>query len=129
MDWSEVFGPDIWVFAVGDSSKFFVDPTRVVRAYLPEIFSNSQSLPAEDFLNSLAILVPVLDSGNYRSEVEASLDKRYWREILGNNLSMSLSLALHRLESLRTYTAFGKGRLPVPVYNLIGTGYRTWRGF
>jgi hypothetical protein len=123
MRWARYLG-----FAEGESSNFLVDPTRIISLYLPQIFSNTKSLPAGDFLSALSTLIPVLDSGKYRNEVEATLDKTHWRSTEGNSLSMSLSLALRRLELSGELQLLGKADAG-SSYSLTGAKYRLWKGF
>lgn len=115
-------------FAEGEGSNFLVDPTRIISLYLPQIFSKTKSLPAGDFLSALSTLIPVLDSGKYRNEVEATLDKTHWRSTEGNSLSMSLSLALRRLELSGELQLLGKADAG-SSYSLTGAKYRFWKGF
>ena len=84
-------------FATGFES-FQIDPTQAVKDYIPYIFGNNDQLTVHDFLDKLYSLLPVLDGGKYRLEIENILDAQHWQSPSEGHLSMSLSLALKRLE-------------------------------
>jgi len=50
-----------------------VDPTRVLRSVLPEIFEGTRDLTIEEFLRGAAQQVPLLDSGRYRQQIESKI--------------------------------------------------------
>lgn len=76
----------------------FIDPTRALREELPLIFSDAEILSASDFMLRIANVLPVLDGGRYRIEVESVLDHANWnRPAREDLLSTSLSRALWRL--------------------------------
>jgi hypothetical protein len=75
-----------------------IDPTVAVRESLPQVFPGGRTLIATSFLESLAHVLPVLDFGAYRQEVENALNPRNWRRPPKFFLSTSLSRALKRLE-------------------------------
>jgi hypothetical protein len=71
------------------------DPAKAIASALPVIFAQSNDLPVEQFLTSLAAIFPVFETGTIRQDFEAmrltpiaDADKR---------LSIATSLALQRL--------------------------------
>lgn len=115
-------------FASGDDRTFLIDPTVAIRGELQSIFENSTEIPAEAFLKELSNRLPVLDRGIYRKEVEAILDERKWRRPPEGHLSMSLSLALRRLQLDNTIALDSKADAGQSVA-LTGKGFRTWSRF
>jgi hypothetical protein len=115
-------------FATGDSGAFQIDPTVAVREELPSIFGSKKEIPAKDFLLALGSRLPVLDFGSYRKDVESKLDQAIWRKPSEGHLSMSLSLALKRLDLDKTIRLSGKADTG-SSYRLTGRNYRTWMGF
>ncbi|MBF0239224.1 MAG: hypothetical protein HQM12_16105 [SAR324 cluster bacterium] len=91
--WAQYLG-----FATGDSKTFFLDPTSAVREELSAVFGNNDELSAPDFVNKLHSILPVLDFGVYRKEIENVLRPETWVPPPLNHLSMSLSFAIKRLE-------------------------------
>ncbi|MCB1129530.1 MAG: hypothetical protein KDN05_00275 [Verrucomicrobiae bacterium] len=77
------------------------DPTEAIRDSLPAIFGKKKSFPAKDFIRHLAEVLPVLDDGEYRRQVEALLrsqdGQHAWKVLPEGQLSTSLSRALIRL--------------------------------
>lgn len=86
--------------------QYFVDPTRAIKAFLPQVFENSNSLFFDDFLNKLNQCLPVFDEGKYRELVEQQmiLDTTHWPAEKGVKLSASLSIAIERLTQERIIT-------------------------
>jgi hypothetical protein len=115
-------------FATGDGGNFQADPTEAIKAELPELFGLNTDLAAHDFLTGLATRLPVLDFGDYRCLVEATLKPAKWRRPDNGHLSMSLSLALRRLDLGRVIRLEGKADAGTS-YRLTGRNYRTWGGF
>lgn len=72
------------------------DPTRAVRAVLPDVIGQASELTAREFIDKLAAALPVLDSGRYRTFVEAN-----WRRPPAEQqrLSAPLSEAIERLRA------------------------------
>jgi hypothetical protein len=115
-------------FATGEESSFFMDPTIAVRAQLKMVFQVQESLTASEFVDRLSARVPVLDTGNYRIEVEQNLKLETWHPPSVGHLSTSLSFALRRLQkqgilSLESLADAGS-RLA-----LTGHFERTWQDF
>ena len=115
-------------FATGDSGSFQIDPTLAVRAELKSIFKSPSAIPAREFLDLLAIRLPILDFGVHRKEVEDSLNSARWRKPEPGHISMSLSLALRRLVLDNVIGLEGKADTG-SSYRLTGMNYRTWGGF
>lgn len=80
-----------------------IDPTSALRHALPIIFGKRTTLAADEFLASVAEVVPVLDQGVYRVLVENKLREHEsadgWLPPPPDQLSTSLSRALLRLTS------------------------------
>jgi hypothetical protein len=117
-------------FGNGDGSSFLFDPTEAVRDELPYIMGKGKTMAAEAFIEALGERLPVLDGGVYRKEVEANLRSDRWRGPEPGHLSMSLSMALRRLEldgtiKLDTLADAGAGA----VVKLSGRNHRTWASF
>lgn len=115
-------------FATGHGADFLFDPTEAVRGELANIFHGGESMPAEAFLEGLSERLPVLDGGVYRKEVEANLRPDTWRKPEQGHLSMSLSMALRRLELNGTIVLDRKADAG-HVVSLSGRNYRTWASF
>lgn len=115
-------------FATGDSGSFQVDPTLAIQEELPIIFAGRGELPAEDFIHALAEHLPVLDGGVMRQKLEEKLNVTTWRKPAEGHLSMSLSLALQRLDLSSTLRLTGSADAK-SSYRLTGRNYRTWKGF
>lgn len=115
-------------FGTGNGGDFLFDPTEAVRGELADIFQNGESMSAEAFLDELSARLPVLDGGVYRKEVEANLRPDTWRKPEQGHLSMSLSMALRRLELNGTIVLDRKADAG-HVVSLSGRNYRTWALF
>jgi len=90
--WGEYLG-----FFVTDY-RMWPDPTLAIKEELPNIYNDSTTMSAHDFLAKLSDILPVLDSGKYRIEVENNLEKSEWRKPSRKDLlSTSLSRAIWRL--------------------------------
>lgn len=78
------------------------DPTDAIRDALPTVFGKHKVLPAKDFIRQLGEVLPVLDGGDYRRQVEGFLlsrdDEYSWKALPEGHLSTSLSRALIRLQ-------------------------------
>ena len=80
---------------------YVVDPTRVIRSLLPKIFFDKAVLSIKEFLQRLSNMIPILDGGNYRIDIEKEMQRNGWQFTNSSNeLSESLSTALGRLEAL-----------------------------
>jgi hypothetical protein len=114
-------------FATGEND-FLFDPTEVVRAELPSMLGVGETMAAPVFLDALSARVPVLDGGLYRKEVEANLRTDTWHQPPVGHLSMSLSMALRRLELDGTLILETKADTG-SVVKLTGRHQRTWAAF
>mgnify|MGYP003585439662 CR=1 FL=1 len=115
-------------FATGEGSSFLIDPTKAIKEALPSVFSSKKELLAIEFLKSLNSILPVLDFGKYRMEVENILDQTTWRKPTENHLSMSLSFALRRLELSKLIRLQGRSDTG-SSFRLTGCDFKTWNGF
>jgi len=77
---------------------FVPDPAFAVRSSLGEVFLDGAELSQADFFARLATIVPIVDSGRYRTSVEDQIARR-WRDQLASEISPSLSAALLTLEA------------------------------
>jgi hypothetical protein len=77
------------------------DPTEAIRDALPAVFGKQKTLRAKDFIRQLGEILPVLDGGDYRLQVESVLlsqdGQNSWKALPEGHLSTSLSRALIRL--------------------------------
>jgi len=82
-----------------DKRKYFVDPTRAIKIFLPDIFKDKKHLYFSEFLSRLNACLPVFDEGEYRLLVEDKMirDVDDWSPDKGIRLSASLSIAIERL--------------------------------
>lgn len=83
---------------------FITDPTVAIRESLGAVFRGDRELPVSEFLQRLTDHLPVLDGGTYRLEIEASLEPDCWQGPRANEISTSLSRALHRLHLEKSIT-------------------------
>lgn len=111
-------------FATGDSRSFFMDPTIAVRSALDELRGEATTFDAKTFIAELANLLPVLDGGEYRKQVEQRLNSAAWRAPAAKHLSMSLSFALRRLDAEKSIALENMADAE-EAFSLTGMGYRT----
>jgi len=125
-------GMRVWArylgFGTGDDANFLLDPTEAVRSELPNVLTQGQSTPADVFIDELSIRLPVLDRGAYRREVESHLRTDTWRRPPEGHLSMSLSMALRRLELNGMLALEAKADAGTSL-GLTGRDYRSWTRF
>lgn len=122
-------GLKAWMLYLGfarDGMQWVVDPTEALRDALPEIFGSSRELPGPAFIERAASVLPVLDGGAYRTQVEASLKDRAWPRPRAGLLSSSLSRAIQRLDREGAITLSNRSDTE-GVVTLTGTNMRTWR--
>lgn len=75
-----------------------IDPTEAVTDALPEIFKKRSKITADQLVAELAQKIPVLDSGDYRTEVESKMiEHGGWHPQPGGCVSTSLSRSILRL--------------------------------
>ncbi|ADN77441.1 hypothetical protein Fbal_3242 [Ferrimonas balearica DSM 9799] len=79
---------------------YCIDPTSAIKEEIsahPSKFKPGEQLPIGNFVQQLATLLPVLDGGNYRKQVEQRIEGPSWSQPKETDLSTSLSRALLRL--------------------------------
>jgi hypothetical protein len=122
-------GLKAWMLYLGfarDGMQWVVDPTEALRDALPDIFGPSRELTGPAFVDRAAAVLPVLDGGAYRTQVEASLKERAWPRPRAGLLSSSLSRAIQRLDREGAISLANRSDTP-GVVTLTGTNMRTWR--
>lgn len=80
---------------------YIADPTRAILGVLVDIFQTQQILSINAFISRLSELLPVLDRGVYRQEVEEIMLDKGWEKNQDSYLSKSLSQALFRLSRMK----------------------------
>jgi len=103
-----------------------IDPTEALRDALPEIFNQDTSLPAPSFVSRAADILPVLDGGRYRTQLETVLNPAKWAPPAEGHISMSLSRAIQRLDREGLIATEQKSDSEGGI-TLQGSGNRTWR--
>lgn len=79
---------------------YWIDPTQALTEDLPLVFNNNSELTVADFVQRVGTVLPVLDDGDYRHQMETALDPAEWsRPAHEHLLSTSLSRALWRLRA------------------------------
>lgn len=121
--WSRYLG-----FTTGEGASFQIDPTIAIRDELMSVFGNDSELLALEFLGRLKNKLPVLDHGIYRTELENNLDRRSWRELPKNQISMSLSFALMRLQYSKELILIARSDTGESI-KLTGADYEEWGSF
>ena len=86
-----------WIGRFPTKNTFVIDPTTAVADSLADIFGTQKELAHEQFFRRLAEVLPVLDGGKYRLQVEAKINRENWKEPKPDEVSTSLSRALSRL--------------------------------
>lgn len=103
-----------------------VDPTVALRDALPDIFNKDTSLPASGFVERAAAILPVLDGGKYRSQMESVLNPASWSRPGDGQISTSLSRAIQRLDREGLIATEQKSDSEGGI-TLLGISGRTWR--
>lgn len=122
-------GLKAWMVYLGfarDGIQWVVDPTQAVREALLDIFGSNTELSGPEFVQRAASVLPVLDDGVYRTQVEALLDERVWPRPRAGLLSSSLSRAIQRLHREGAIDLANRSDTE-GVVTLTGTNMRTWR--
>ncbi|MFL4469009.1 protein DpdG [Tateyamaria armeniaca] len=122
-------GLKTWMLYLGfarDSMQWVIDPTEALRDTLPDIFGPSRELTGPAFVERAASVLPVLDGGTYRTQVEAVLKERAWPQPKDGSLSSSLSRAIQRLDREGAIKLANRSDTE-GVVTLTGTNMRTWR--
>ncbi len=81
------------------SGQFIIDPTSAIVKHVMTLLPKKTELPVREFVDKLAALVPVIDGGEYRREVEDKIRKEEWMSPGVCDISTSLSRSLLRLQS------------------------------
>ncbi len=122
-------GLKAWMLYLGfarDGMQWVIDPTQALREALTEIFTSSRELPAPGFVERAAVVLPVLDGGAYRMQVEAALKETAWPRLRAGLVSSSLSRAIQRLDREGFITLSNRSDTEGTV-TLIGSNGRAWR--
>ena len=122
-------GLKAWMLYLGfarDGMQWVVDPTVALREALPDIFESRRELTGPAFAERAASVLPVLDNGVYRTQVESSLKERTWPRLRAGLLSSSLSRAIQRLDREGSI-ALANHSDTEGVVTLTGINMRAWR--
>ncbi len=111
-------------FARGGSS-VIIDPTLALRESLDEVFGTEHTLAANLFVDRVAEVLPVLDGGSYRKQIEDLLKGSNWTRIPADTLSTSLSRAIRRLGHEGEIATEQRSDTEAGV-TLLGVGQRPW---
>ena len=118
-----------WMVYLGfarDGAQVTMDPTVALKDILPKIFDGEQVLPSLEFVNRAAQILPVLDGGAYRLQIEGIMSDSHWSKPPKGNLSTSLSRAIRRLDFDGLIAAKQRSDAEEGVI-LTGIHQRTWR--
>jgi hypothetical protein len=122
-------GLKAWMLYLGfarDGMQWVVDPTQALRDTLTEIFGSGRELPGPAFVERAASMLPVLDGGAYRVQVEAVLKETAWPRLRVGLVSSSLSRAIQRLDREGFITLANRSDTE-GVVTLTGSNARPWR--
>lgn len=122
-------GLKTWMLYLGfarGGMQWVVDPTQALREALPDIFGSNRELSAPAFVERAAGVLPVLDGGAYRVQVEGALKESVWPRLRAGLVSSSLSRAIQRLDREGFLTLSSKSDT-AGVVSLTGSHARTWR--
>ena len=122
-------GLKTWMLYLGfarDGVQWVVDPTHALREALPDIFGSNQELSAPAFVARAAGVLPVLDGGIYRVQVERVLKESAWPRLRAGLVSSSLSRAIQRLDH-EGFISLSDRSDTEGVVSLTGSNARTWR--
>jgi hypothetical protein len=92
-------GVKMWCSYLGfarQGSSMVIDPTPALRESLDDIFV-TERMAALDFVSRASEVLPVLDGGSYRSQIEEFLRDTNWTAPPNGFVSTSLSRAIRRL--------------------------------
>jgi len=122
-------GLKAWMQYLGfarDGMQWVIDPTQALSDALTDIFGSNRELPAPAFVERAASVLPVLDGGAYRIQVESALKETAWPRLRAGLASSSLSRAIQRLDREGLITLSNRSDTE-GVVTLIGSNVRTWR--
>tara|TARA_Y100000590_G_scaffold469730_1_gene659382 strand:+ start:3417 stop:4301 length:885 start_codon:yes stop_codon:yes gene_type:complete len=77
------------------NGNLIADPTRAVKCVIDDIFLEKKKISIIDFRTKLSAILPVLDGGDYRKQVEEKMTSKKWERPSG--ISNSLGFAIKRL--------------------------------
>lgn len=122
-------GLKTWMLYLGfarDGMQWVVDPTQALLEALPDIFGSNQELSAPAFVARAGGVLPVLDGGIYRVQVERVLKESAWPRLRAGLVSSSLSRAIQRLDR-EGFISLSNRSDTEGVVSLTGSNARTWR--
>lgn len=122
-------GLKTWMVYLGfarDGMRWTVDPSDALRDALPEIFGARRELTTLVFVERAAAVLPVLDGGTYRTQVESALKDTALPKLRPGLLSSSLSRAIQRLDREGSIAIERKSDTEGAV-TLSGYNGRNWR--
>lgn len=92
-------GLQYWARFLGFSKEPYadIDPTVAVRDVLPEVLDEGEEMDAQQFVERLASLLPVVDGGEWRQEVLDVVDLNELGRLRHDQLSTALSRAILNL--------------------------------
>lgn len=102
-----------------------IDPTQALRESLDEVFGTEQTLAAPLFIDRIAEVIPVLDGGSYRRQIEDLLKGSTWTRPPANTLSTALSRAIRRLSHEGAIATEQRSDTEAGVM-LVGAEQRPW---
>jgi hypothetical protein len=121
-----------WMLALGfawqskKAPQIEIDPTIAIQQSLIDVFKNNKTLAVQDFLERLSDVLPVIDTGSYRLEVEKKLDHKEWNLPKSKYLSTSLSRALKRLDADNLVIFEVKADSQKNIVNLTAQFNKSW---
>lgn len=119
------YGHFLGFLEVVSSGRYIVDPTRAVRRVLVDLFGDDKLLDGTEFLSRLASLVPLLDGGTYRTQVEARMADIEGKRDSARSVSLALSLALERLRLSAVIELISKSDDPDAFHMQVNGGERS----
>ncbi|MBU9642353.1 protein DpdG [Burkholderia gladioli] len=92
-------GLQFWSRFLGFSRQPYadIDPTVAVRDVLPQVLAEGEDIPAVQFVDRLAGVLPVIDEGVWQKEMLAAVDTNVLGRLRQGQLSTALSRALLNL--------------------------------
>lgn len=111
-----------WTESAGRTAALVLDPSPAIEDALPSLFKEASEMPVGRLARLLAEALPVLDGGTYRRAVEERLAPAAWRPPRDHELSVSLSMALARLQAVGVLEL--RSLADAPKQTLLGRGDR-----
>ena len=122
-------GLKTWMLYLGfarDGMQWVVDPTQALREALADIFGSNRELSGPAFVQRAASVLPVLDGGAYRVQVEGALKESVWPRLRPGLVSTSMSRAIQRLDR-EGFIKLSNRSDTEGVVSLTGSNARMWR--